>query len=142
MSELQTGVIHHALEFVPACNNNAGITGQATYSSSFSCANSSGPGIPYGAYLWSDMTPTQLNTISGLDNATKMICVALNQYGAVASDINGSYNSISVNTLWNETGTQGAAYTQWVNANMTNGQTSPNKCFPGGWQNHLHILAF
>jgi hypothetical protein len=151
MTELATGVIHHALEFVPGCKNASASSdvGQATYSSTFSCSNNSNaPSAPYGSYLWSDVTPAQLAAVSGMDNATKMLCTALHNYGAVESDINGSYNGISVNGLWNETGTQGSAYTTWANANMHNGNTQPNLCFPAvngeaaGWQNHLHILAY
>jgi hypothetical protein len=169
-AELNTGVIPHALEWVPACNVSTGNTsptpvGQANYSSAFACGGG-GATIAYGSYLWSDVTPQKLATL-GLDKATLMLCTALNQYGAVASDINGGYNSISVNGLWNVAATQTTAYLQWMNNNAHGGtpgtantspvpSTQPNLCFPAttagdaygdlytgaaGVQNHMHVIT-
>jgi hypothetical protein len=140
---LNAGIIPHALFAKPACNGGYQVfKAPATFGASQSCRNGGTAAIPMGTWIWSDVTPATLATISGLDKATKMICTALNQYGAVISDTNGQFNGLSINALWNEIGTQGAAYTTWVGANMHNGNvTQPTLCFPGGWQNHIHVLA-
>jgi len=140
LAELQTGVIHHALELVPSCNNDGPPTmvGQATAGSGYPCKNP-GQGIPLGAYLWSDVTPENLP--AGLDNATRMICMALNVYGGVVNDFNGHYNGLSINGLWNAA--SDPAYAAWASANMNNGETTPASCFPDGdWSHHIHVLAW
>jgi hypothetical protein len=105
-----------------------------------SCVNGdSGPSIPYGAYVWSDVTPANLP--SNLDHATLMICTALNVYGGVVDDTIGPWNGMSLNTMWNTSGNP--AYAAWFAANSTNGATNPGACFPNGdWSHHIHVLAF
>jgi hypothetical protein len=141
LAELQTGVIHHAVELAASCNPIASSIGQSTADGVGNpCVNGdTGPSIPYGAYLWSDVTPAQLP--ASLDKVTRMLCVALNAYGGVVDDTIGPWNGLSINGLWNTPGNP--AYAQWLAANAPNGQPQPSQCFPkGDWHTHIHVLAF
>jgi Malectin domain len=140
LSEMQTGVIHHALTAVPGCDLTSAFVGQATFPGQYQACKPgvSGVGIPMGAYLWSDVT----NLPAGLDNATRMVCTALNQYGAVVDDTNGNWNGLSLNAFWSNVNTPG--YASWFAANAgPGGSVSPSKCFPNGdWSHHIHVLAW
>jgi hypothetical protein len=142
LAEMQTGVIHHALTAAPGCDLTSAYVGQAIYPGQYQACRPGvgGVGIPMGAYLWSDVSPGNLP--SGLDKATKMICTALNEYGAVVDDTNGNYNGLSLNGLWSKVNTPG--YSDWFAANAgTGGSTNPKNCFPGGdWSHHIHVLAW
>jgi hypothetical protein len=142
MAELTAGMIPHALEATPACSPNTALMGQSTAPLGQSCKSagrSGGPGIAAGQYLWSDVPPSALPP--NLNRATRMMCVALNQYGAVVGDTNGGWNSISFNGLGSHIGTDASAYANWMASNMSGGSTDPGACFPGGWQSHIHVLA-
>jgi hypothetical protein len=141
LAELETGVIHHAVEIADSCMPIASSVGQSmTAGNNVACAaGDSGPTMPYGAYLWSDVKPANLP--ASLDKATRMICTALNQYGGVVDDTIGPWNGLSINTLWNQSGDP--AYTAWFKANSTNNATNPTSCFPGGdWSHHIHVLQW
>jgi hypothetical protein len=139
LAELQTGVIHHAIEIANGCLPQAYSVGQSHTAGNVVTCSDAGPGIPYGAYLWSDVKPANLP--AGLDKATRMICTALNQYGGVVDDTIGPYNGLSLNTLWNASGN--TAYVAWYKANSTNDATNPTGCFPGGdWRHHIHVLQW
>jgi hypothetical protein len=142
VAELSTGVIPHALEATPACAEDSTIVGQATAPLGQQCGSQSGPGVRAGQYLWSDVTPSQLPPIgsNGMNKATYMVCVALNQYGALVGDTNGNWNSISINGLGSSIGTDSGAYNAWTSANMSGGSTNPGACFPNGWKSHFHVL--
>jgi hypothetical protein len=146
VAELQTGVIHHALEAAVSCNTEEFGVGQSLgynppqYSRAEpghrnTCLNA-GPSIPYGAYLWSDIPPANLPP--GLDVFTRMICVAMFQYGAVVDTTIGPYNGLSLNTGWNQ---DDPAYAGWYMATVPGGKTDPTSCFPGGdWKSHIHVV--
>lgn len=142
LAELQTGVIHHALEVSPGCDLSSGYVGQAIYPGQYQAcrAGVSGVGIPMGAYVWSDVPSANLP--SGLDKATKMLCTALNEYGAVVDDTNGNWNGLSFNGFWSNVDTPG--YSAWFAANAgPGGSTNPRSCFPGGdWSHHIHVLQW
>jgi hypothetical protein len=138
MAELNAGVIPHALEASPACSPNTSRAGQATAGLGWAC-HGGGPGIAAGQFLWSDVPPSALP--ASLNRATRMLCVALNRYGAFAGDTNGGWNAISFNGLGSHVGTDASAYANWMAANMSGGSTDPASCFPGGWQRHIHVLA-
>jgi hypothetical protein len=140
MGEIATGVIPHAIEATPACSPNRALMGQATKSLGQSCRSGNVTGIAAGQYLWSDVTPAQLP--ANLDDATRMMCVALHDYGAVVDDTNGGWNSVSFNGLPATVGTEAPLYLAWARIHMgPGGTTNPSACFPGGWQAHLHVLA-
>jgi hypothetical protein len=156
LAELQTGVIHHALIVLAGCDLSSGYVGQALYPGQYQACNPgvSGVGIPMGAYLWSDVAPGSLP--SGLDKATRMICVALNTYGALMDDTNGNWYGIKLGAFWAGNGRSGeypngvatndnpSGYTAWFNANAgPYGSTNPTACFPGGdWRHHMHVLRW
>jgi hypothetical protein len=140
MNELATGVIPHAIEVTPACSPNNALAGQATKPLGQGCNSGNVTGIAAGQYLWSDVTPGQLP--ANLDDATRMMCVALNQYGAVVDDTNGGWNSVSFNGMPATVGTDAPLYVAWAQMHMgPGGKTNPSACFPGGWQRHLFVLA-
>jgi hypothetical protein len=141
VAELQTGVIHHAIEVADSCNPVAYSVGQSTaWGNPNNCvAGDSGPSMPYGSYVWSDVKPANLP--AGLDKATRMICTALNQYGGVIDDTIGPWNGMSLNTMWNTSGNP--EYAAWFKANSSNGATHPASCFPNGdWVHHIHVLQW
>jgi hypothetical protein len=143
---LNSGVIPHALEASPGCAPDNTIHGQATAQLGQGCPSGAVTSIQAGQYIWSNITPAQLPAVgtSGMDRATRMLCVALNQYGAVVDDTNGNWNAVSFNGLGASTGTDAAAYKAWAAANMTNGTTNPGACLAnvsGGWKAHLFVLA-
>jgi hypothetical protein len=139
MAELNAGVIPHAIEATPACSPNSSLMGQATTPLGQNCNSGGGPGIAAGQYLWSDVPASALP--ASLDNATRMICTAFNRFGAVVGDTNGNWNSISLNGLGSPVGTDASAYANWTAANMNGRSTDIGACFPGGWQQHIHVLA-
>lgn len=142
LAEMQTGVIHHALEASPGCDLSSAYVGQAIYPGQFYACKPgvTGVGIPMGAYVWSDVPAANLP--AGLDIATKMICTALNEYGAVVDDTNGNWNGLSINGFWSKVNTPG--YAEWFRDNAGfDGRTDPTSCFPNGdWSHHIHVLAW
>jgi hypothetical protein len=142
LAEMQTGVIHHALEASPGCDLSSAYVGQAIYPGQFYACKPGvrGVGIPMGAYVWSDVPAANLPP--DLDKATKMICTALNEYGAVVDDTNGNWNGLSINGFWSKVNTPG--YADWFKQNAGwDGKTYPANCFPGGdWSHHIHVLAW
>jgi hypothetical protein len=156
LAELQTGVIHHALIVLAGCDLTSAYVGQAIFPGQYQACNSgvTGVGIPMGAYLWSDITPGSLP--SGLDKATRMICVALNAYGALMDDTNANWYGIKLGAFWAGSGSSGeypngvatndnpSGYAAWFAANAgPGGSVNPAACFPNGdWKDHMHVLAW
>jgi hypothetical protein len=156
LAELETGVIHHAIIAFAGCDLTDAYVGQAIYPGQFQACKPgvTGVGIPMGAYLWSDVRPADLP--STLDRATRMLCVALNAYGALMNDTNGNWNGISLGAFWAGNGRDeeyphGArtnddpdGLAAWFTQNAgRGGAVTPSACFPNGdWSHHLHVLAW
>jgi hypothetical protein len=156
LAELRTGVIHHALIVLAGCDLTNAYVGQAIFPGQYQACNSgvTGVGIPMGAYLWSDIGPGSLP--SGLDKATRMICVALNTYGALMDDTNANWYGIKFGGFWAGNGRSGeypngvatndnpSGYAAWFAANAgPGGSVNPSACFPNGdWKDHMHVLAW
>jgi hypothetical protein len=156
LAEMQTGVIHHAVIAWLGCDLTKAYVGEAIFPGQYqSCKPGvKGVGIPMGAYLWSDVRPEQLP--SSLDKATRMLCVALNQYGALVNDTNGNWNGISFGAFWAGNGRDNEyplgprtnddpdEYTAWFAANAgPNGNVDPAACFPDAdWSHHIHVVKW
>ena len=142
LAEMRTGVIHHALAASAGCDLSSDYVGQAIYPGQYQACRPGvgGVGIPMGAYLWSDVRPDNLP--DGLDKATRMICTALNKYGAVLEDTNSNWNGISIMAFWSKVNTPG--YADWFAQNArSDGSVNPQACFPGGdWPHHMHVLQW
>jgi hypothetical protein len=156
LAELKTGVIHHAVIAFAGCDLTDAFVGQAIYPGQFQACRPGvkGVGIPMGAYFWSDVRPADLP--STLDNATRMLCVALNAYGALMNDTNGNWHGISLGAFWAGNGRDDEyphgprtnddpdGYASWFAQNAgPNGVVDPAACFPNGdWSHHIHVLAW
>jgi hypothetical protein len=156
LSELATGVIHHAVIAFAGCDLTNAFVGQAIYPGQFQACKPgvTGVGIPMGAYFWSDVRPADLP--ENLDRATRMLCVALNAYGALMNDTNGNWNGISFGAFWagngrdeeyphgTRTNDDPDGLAAWFAQNAgPGGAVNPTACFPSGdWSHHIHVLAW
>ena len=104
LAELRTGVIHHAVIAFAGCDLTNAYVGQAIYPGQYQACKPgvTGVGIPMGAYLWSDVKPADLP--ADLPPATRMLCTALHDYGALLNDTNGNWNGLSLGAFWAGTG--------------------------------------
>ena len=134
VDEFNSGVIHHALAVAPGCNNGAGSVYPATASASYYCT-ASGPGIPHGSRIWSDLTDAQVDAL-GLDQLSSMILKALHAYGGFVTDTNG-WMAFDVRNLMDTPSTaQGAA---WWSANGGNNPALNNEP-TSFFTTHFHVL--
>jgi hypothetical protein len=137
VDEFLSGTIHHALAIAPACNNGAGSVYPATSVAAYYCpaVGATGPGIPHGSRIWSDLTPTQVKAL-GFDKISSMLLIALNQYGAFVTDTNG-WIAFDIRNIMEQPVTSAGA-TYWAQ----NGGLSPalNKQPASFFTTHLHVL--
>lgn len=135
VDEFMSGTIHHALAMAPACNNGAGSVYPATASATFDCPSSSGPGIPHGSRIWSDLTDAQVDALD-MDVLSTMLLKALNHYGGFVTDTNGWVAFDIRNVMESPTTSQGQTW--W----SQNGGNSPalNSQPASFYTTHFHVL--
>lgn len=85
LSELQAGQINHAMSVSLICEAAGPQRWPSSAPKSDSTCPETGAGIPEGARVWYDRTPTQIKAL-GLDKDSTTVLIALNQYGAFVND--------------------------------------------------------
>lgn len=146
--EWMSGMIHHPISMAAGCNNGVPYGSlpavyPATSNAAWDCPTSIGNGIPYGSYYWFDMAPAQINALP-IDHLSKMLLIALNQFGGVQTDTNGYFPLDMRNLIETPITPQGQA---WLNMNggmaSQSGAVTPSLMTEpvSFWTTHLHIVA-